>query len=111
MAYVDENGLILIDDAEVAEDIKRLNAVLELLEEALRKINQIASINSSFKGDTAEAISSSTVEMTKKLNEQKEKIEEEISYINEVVERYKTIDANMKNQINSKLTGEIFNNG
>lgn len=111
MAYVDENGLILIDDVEVAEDIQRLNTVLDLLDETLKKINQVASINSGFKGDTAEAIASSSAEMIKKLNEQKEQIEEEIRYINHVVERYKIIDANMKNQINSTLTGEIFNNG
>ena len=107
MAYVDQNGLILIDEVEAAEDVNRLNKVLALLDEELTKINQISEINNGFKGDTAVAIGLSATEMTKKVNAQKNEIEAEIRYIKAVVERYKTIDANMKNQINSKLLGEI----
>lgn len=111
MAYVDQNGLILIDDVEVSEDINKLKNAMDLMLESLEKINEIISINSEFKGDIAEAIQSSATELTNKINEQKEEVEAEIRYINEVVERYKTIDATMRDQINTTLTGDVFNNG
>ena len=56
MAYVDENGLILIDDVEIAEDIAKLKSTIDLLDEALEKIKQIQSENSVFMGHTASAI-------------------------------------------------------
>lgn len=111
MAYVDENGLILIDDVEVAEDITKLKSTIDLLDETLERINQIVSINSEFKGETAQALEEATVEMINRVTSQKEEIEAEIRYINQVVERYKTIDANMRDQINSTLTEERYNNG
>jgi len=109
MAYVDQNGLILIDDVEVAEDITKLRNVIGLMEEALSELNQVIDINSGFKGDTAQAIESSTSEIRNRINAQKEDIEAEIRYITSVVERYKTIDANMRDQINSTLTEERYN--
>lgn len=104
MAYVDQNGLIMIDEVEAAEDIKKLNAAKDSLMEALEIINNIASINSTFKGDAANTIDITVTELIKKINGQKAAIEDEIRIINQVVEKYKTIDANMKNQINSTLT-------
>ena len=111
MAYVDQNGLILIDDVEVAEDITKLKATMDLMEEALNTINQIISINSGFKGDTAEAIEQATVDMVNRVTAQKDEIEAAIRYINQVVEMYKTIDANMRDHINNTLTAERYNNG
>lgn len=111
MAYVDQNGLILIDDIEVSEDINKLKNAMNTMMESLELINQIISINSEFKGDIAEAIQTSSIDLTNKIKEQKEEIEAEIRYINDVVERYKVIDAAMRDQINSTLTGDIFNNG
>lgn len=103
MAYVDQNGLILIDEIEAAEDVKKLKSALATMEEALELINQIAGINSAFSGDTANAIEISSAELMKQVNQQKAEIEEEIRIINEVVERYQLVDAKMKNQINSTL--------
>lgn len=111
MAYVDENGLILIDDVEVAEDLAKLKTTMDLFDEALTLINQIVSINSGFKGDTAEALEAATFEMTKRVTAQKEEIEVAIRYINQVVEMYKTIDANMRDHINTTLTEGRYNNG
>lgn len=101
MAYVDENGLILIDDVEVAEDITKLKTTLDLLDEALEKIKQIQNTNSGFMGHTAAAIDETSIELINRINEQKEEIETTIGYINRVVERYKTIDAKMRDLINS----------
>ena len=111
MAYVDQNGSIMIDEIETAEDIKSLRAVLDILNDTLSKLNQIINVNSAFKGDTAEAIELSTSEIIKRVNQQKDEIEAEIQYINKIVEKYKTIDSNMKNQINSAVTGESIING
>ena len=101
MAYVDENGLILIDDVEVAEDITKLKTTIDLLDEALDKVKQIQNANSGFMGHTAAAINETSVELINRINAQKEEIETTISFINRVVERYKAIDAKMRDVINS----------
>ena len=103
MAYVDQNGLVLIDEIEATEDIKKLCSANDLLSETLEIINQILAVNSGFKGDTANAIEGSCAELIKRVNDQKASIEAEISFINQVVERYKFIDSSMKNQINSSF--------
>ena len=104
MAYVDQNGLVMIDEMEAFADVKKLNAAKESLIEALNVINNIASINSAFKGEAATTIEATAVELMNKVNAQKAAIENEIRIINQVVEKYKIIDANLKNQINSTLT-------
>ena len=111
MAYVDENGLILIDDVEVAEDVAKLKTTIDLFDKALETINQIICINSGFKGDTALALEEATTEMNNRLSAQKGEIEETIAYINQVVERYKHLDAKMRDQINSTLTEDRYKNG
>jgi RecA/RadA recombinase len=103
MAYVDQNGLVLIDEIEAGEDVKKLTAALNSMDEALEIINQIANINAAFSGDTANAIEVSSTELIKQVNLQKTAIEEEIRFINEVVTKYQTIDTKMKDQINSTL--------
>lgn len=104
MAYVDQNGLIMIDEIEAAEDIKKLNAAKDSLEEALAVINNIAGINSTFKGEAANSIEITVTELMKKIALQKKAIEDEIRIINQVIEKYRIIDSNIKNQINSALT-------
>lgn len=99
MAYVDENGLILIDDVEVASDVSKLQAGLNSLNEALEILNNMANINSSFEGCTATAIESSIVDLIKQIESQKEQIEKIIMYIKAVAERYKVIDAKMRDYI------------
>lgn len=103
MAYVDQNGLILIDEIEAAEDVKKLNATKDLLIDAMEIINQIVASNNSFQGDTANAIDVAALELTNKIKEQISGIEDEIRFINSVVERYKAIDTGIKNQVNSSL--------
>ena len=104
MAYVDQNGLVMIDEIEAAEDIKKLNAAKESLLEALAVVNDIAGINSTFKGDTANSIDLTVIELKKRIDAQTSAIDEEIRRINQVTEKYRIIDSNMKNQINSTLT-------
>lgn len=103
MAYVDQNGLVLIDENEAADDIKKLNSAKETMIEALGIINNMVSINSVFKGYVADTINNSAAELNKRVDVQKTAIEEEISFINQVVERYKIIDENMRKKINSSI--------
>ncbi len=103
MAYVDQNGLVMIDAMEASADVRKLNAAKESLVEALAVINNIAAINSAFKGEAAMTIETTVVDLMKKVDTQKAAIEKEIMIINQVIEKYKTIDANVKNQINSSL--------
>ena len=109
MAYVDTNGLILIDEVEVAEDIKRLQSVLDIMNEVLETVNSIENINSTFDGPTASAITFSTDALREKLTNQKTEIEEEIAYINAVVTRYQEIDRKMRDLINSSGNGVTAN--
>jgi len=104
MSYVDQNGLILLDENEAFDDINKLKSALSSLDEALNTIGQIASINSGFSGDTASMIEASVLELTQKINQQKNMIENEIKFISEVVTKYQTIDNMMKNQVNSTLS-------
>lgn len=104
MTYVDQNGLILLDENEALDDIKKLKSALVSLEEALSIIGQIAGVNSGFSGDTASMIETSVLELTQKINQQKNMIENEIKFISEVVTKYQTIDCTMKNQVNSALS-------
>ena len=104
MAYVDQNGLVMIDEIEAAEDIKKLNEAKESLLDALAVLNNIAGINSAFKGEAANSIETTVTELMKKVDLQKTAIEDEIRTINQVIEKYRIIDSNMKNQINSALT-------
>ena len=104
MSYVDQNGLILLDENEAFDDINKLKSALSSLDEALSTIGQIASINSGFSGDTASMIEASVLELTQKINQQKNMIENEIKFISEVVTKYQTIDSMMKNQVNSTLS-------
>ncbi len=103
MAYVDQSGLILIDEIEAAEDILKLKKTIESMNEALKKLNEMESINSVSKGDAADTVDSVAAELIKQVNNQKLEIEQTIKYINELIEKYKTIDANMKNQINTSV--------
>lgn len=103
MAYVDQSGLILIDEIEAAEDILKLKKTIESMNEALKKLNEMESINSVSKGDAADTVDSVAAELIKQVNNQKIEIEQTIKYINELIEKYKTIDANMKNQINTSV--------
>ncbi len=99
MAYVDQDGLIMIDEVEASEDIKKLKSALEALNDVLDIINNISSINGGFKGNTALTIESATLELVKQVNNQKQGIEDSISLINSLLEKYKTLDSNLKNII------------
>ena len=103
MAYVDQNGLIMIDEIEAAEDIKKLSMAKESLNEALETINQIVGVNSAFQGDTATEVETSSEALKNRVVAQIAAIDEAIKFINQVVENYKLIDEKMKNQINSTL--------
>ena len=103
MAYVDQNGLIMIDEVEAAEDIKKLKKTVDSMNEALEKLNEINSINSVSKGDAANTVDSVATELIKQDNNQKKEIEQTIAYINGIIEKYRIIDTNMKNQINASI--------
>ena len=99
MAYVDQDGLIMIDEVEASEDIKKLKSALVVMEDALNILNNIVNINGAFKGDTAIAIDTASAELIKKVNEQKTGIENTIEQINSLINKYRAIDMNIKNRI------------
>ncbi len=99
MAYVDQDGLVMIDEVEAFEDIKKLKSALVVMEDALNILNNIVNVNGGFKGDTAVAIDTASAELIKKVTEQKEGIEYTIEQINSLINKYKAIDMNIKNRI------------
>lgn len=103
MAYVDQNGLILIDEIEASEDVNKLTRTIETMDETLAIINQIVSVNSASEGEVAKTIEASALEMITDIKKQKEAIEAEIKFINETIEKYRIIDEDIKNKINATL--------
>ena len=101
MAYVDQNGLIQIDEIEASDDVKKLTKAVEILEEALSIINQIISINSASEGELTKTIEFSSKEMINDLTKQKNAIETEIKFISDTIEKYRVLDEEMKNKINA----------
>ena len=104
MTNMDQSGLVLIDEVEAQEDIVKLKKTVDLMNDALQKLNMIESVNSASKGDVTVAVDNITAELIKQINNQKKEIEYSIKVINELIDKYKNKDASIKNQINSSIS-------
>ena len=107
MAYVNKDGVIWMNDVEVAEDISKLRNALNLMTESIDIINSVIEINSTFKGDIAESFDTSSMEIIKQIDMQKDEINRTINYINEVVTMYKNKDNNIGIAISSASIGGV----
>ena len=105
MAFRDGDGTILIDDVAAENDVSKLNAALEKLEEAIAFVNQMIVLNSEMSGPSATAIEEAALTFKTQLEIQKTNIETTIENIRGTVRKYHTLDAELSNRISGSSMG------
>ncbi|MBQ3447863.1 MAG: hypothetical protein IJG37_09510 [Synergistaceae bacterium] len=88
----DASGTIVIDEAEAEEDIRRVNAARESLDEAKQFLNPATIDSDRCYGMTRDALEEQFTQITAKLTEWQNFCDETVSYIRHVVAEYKRID-------------------
>lgn len=100
MALYDENGKITIDDIAAGEDVKRIKDAIAKIDETKAAIEQIKNQSETFSGEAASSMLETSQVLVNALRELEEQLEQQIKFINRTVERYKQLDAEVKNKIN-----------
>lgn len=88
----DSSGTIVIDEAEVEEDIRRIQQAREKLDEAKQYLDPAAIDSERMRGLTGDALQEQFTKMNKDLAEWENFCEGTISYIRRVVAEYQRID-------------------
>ena len=102
MAYLDKNGLILIDDVAADSDVKKLKDAKAKLQTALNSIGNITTLNSELSGPTATAITETSQVLKSYLEIQIANIDTTIGNINGTVNKYKTIDSDLSSKFGAQ---------
>ena len=92
MGLRDSSGTIVIDEAEAEEDIRRVQAARERLEEAKQYLDPASIDGERMYGQTRDALEEQFTKMNKDLNDWQEFCDETVSYIRHVVAEYQRID-------------------
>lgn len=88
----DSSGSIVIDEAEVEEDIRRIMQARTKLDEAKQYLDPAGIDSERMRGLTRDALEEQFAKMSKNLTEWEDFCEETISYIRKVVAEYQRID-------------------
>ena len=88
----DSSGAIVIDEAEVEEDIRRITQARSKLDEANQYLDPAGIDSERMRGLTRDALEEQFAKMSKNLTEWEDFCEETISYIRKVVAEYQRID-------------------
>ena len=88
----DSSGTIVIDEAEVEEDIRRVTQARTKLDEAKQYLDPAGIDSERMRGLTRDALEEQFAKMRKNLTEWEDFCEETISYIRKVVAEYQRID-------------------
>ena len=88
----DSSGTIVIDEAEVEEDIRRVTQARTKLDEAKQYLDPAGIDSERMRGLTRDALEEQFAKMNKNLTEWEDFCEETISYIRKVVAEYQRID-------------------
>ena len=99
MAYHNAQGKVTIDEAAANEDINKIRQAISKLEEAQNRIQQLNTMASSMKGQTAEAILAQCERLNKKVSDLIEKLNRSIGFIKDTVQKYKEEDEANANKI------------
>ena len=86
------SGAIVIDEAEAEEDIRRVQAARESLEEAKQYLDPASIDSERMYGMTRDALEEQFVKMNKDLNDWQDFCDATVSYIRHVVAEYQRID-------------------
>lgn len=103
MPYYDESGKIMIDEDAAMVDISTLQSAKDELEATKNEITEIIGKNSAFTGVVADTISQSSEGVLKRINDELERIESLKKTIELTVNKYKEIDRQMKQRIESSI--------
>ncbi len=101
MAYVDEDGKIMIDEDAAMKDVRRLREAKAILQESYDAMGHMAAQAAGFQGNTNAAISEKGMEMVGRIRKMMEKLEEAADFIEKTVAHYRKLDAELKAAINS----------
>ncbi len=88
----DSSGSIVIDEAEVEEDIRRIMQARTKLDEAKQYLDPAGIDSERMRGLTRDALEEQFAKMNKNLTEWEDFCEATISYIRKVVAEYQRID-------------------
>ena len=96
MAFKDENGRITIDEDAANDDIRKIRAAQEKLDESRRTLKALISNAQTCVGETAEGISQKGNEIVFEINRLYENLSDTTRYIQRVVAVYKAKDQKLK---------------
>lgn len=102
MAFKDANGRITIDEVAAQRDIANIQAAIEDLKLARDSVKEIRYQSQSFSGKTAIALEGSSGSLTAEYDKMITQLEETVSLIIAIVEKYRRIDEEVKNMINNQ---------
>ena len=83
---------VVIDEVAANEDIDKIRQAISKLEESQNRIQQLSTMASSMKGQTAEAILYQCERLNKKVSDLIEKLNGSIGFIKDTVQKYKEED-------------------
>ncbi len=101
MAYYDENGRIMIDEAAANRDISKLQAAQEILNRVIAAFQQLNSQAAEGQGETARALSDKSQEMIARISRTVQQMDDAKSTIRTTVAKYREIDRALREMINA----------
>ena len=96
MAFKDENGRITIDEDAANNDIVKIRAAQERLEESRKNLKALISNAQTCVGETAEAICNKGTEILFEINRLYENLSDTTQYIQRVISVYREKDRKLK---------------
>jgi len=105
MAYRDANGNITIDEDEANADIKRLQAVADILRSANERLASVQMVGEESKGLIADGIESTASGLRRDIRRLDQDIQEQIARIRRTVRKYQQVDAKLRETIEASGGG------
>lgn len=96
MAYYDFDGRITIDEVAAQKDITNMQAARSILAEAKVSVDRMAQQASESQGETAIAMLDKANELSKKISNLMQNLDESIAYIRRVIAHYQLLDQQVK---------------
>ena len=103
MVYRDSNNIIMIDDVAANDDISKLSSSKTKLEQVLKNLDLIDSLNSEMSGEVTQSIAESIIRLRAKVSKQIEAIDDTISDIQAALSKYRTIDESSSSAVNTLI--------
>lgn len=92
VAFINNNGQITIDEDAALEDMARERAAMNILNNALDKLQNLLMELEGYEGETVKAIFDGAETLKKRTEQLVDNLRDSIHYTNYVVEYYKALD-------------------